>query len=129
MQDNGLLYALTFAGLYLELAGAFLLSAEAIGQEHLLRVAEAIRRHRVATFIVYLVLVALLLVLVKLDVAFHFPEALILILSLGLINDFGPRIIKSIVMRLEKGTAGMIGFLLFAMGFILQAYVSLSALY
>ena len=129
MQDNTLLYILTFIGLYLELAGAFLLSAEAIGQENLLRVAEAIRKHRVITFIVYMALVVVLIILVKLDVAFHFPEALILILSLGLVNDFGPRIIKSIVMRLRKGTAGMIGFLLFALGFTLQAYVSLSALY
>ena len=85
--------------------------------------------YRVVTFTVYMIIVAMLLVLAKLDVAFHFPEALILILSLGLINDFGPRIIKSIVMRLKIGTAGMIGFLLFASGFVLQAYVSLSALY
>ena len=129
MEGDVFLYGLTFTGLYLELAGAFLLSAEAIGQDNLLNVAEAIRKHRVVSFIVYLILVISLVVLAKLNVAFHLPEALILILSLGLINDFGPRIIRSIVMRLKKGTAGVIGFLLFALGFIIQAYVSLSALY
>ena len=54
---------------------------------------------------------------------------MILIISLGIINDFAPRIIKIIVKRLEKGTLGIIGFILFSIGFSIQAYVNLSLLY
>lgn len=49
MEDFSITYLLTFVGLYLELAGAFLLSAEAIGKEHLLQVGASIRKHRVRT--------------------------------------------------------------------------------
>ncbi len=129
MPERNLLYVLTFAGLYLELAGAFLLSAEAIGRDQLTRLAEALRRHRVVSFLAYAAVVVALLVIVRLGAAIRLTEALILILSVGLIHDFGPRIVSSIVSRLEKGSAGALGFLLFAFGFSLQAYVSLSLLY
>jgi len=129
MQPEKVLYILTFTGLYLELAGAFLLSAEAIGFNHLLRIAATIRRHRILGFAFYFILVIILLILTKLKIVLHFPEAFVLILSLGLLHDFGPRIIEIIVRRLEKGTAGIVGFILFSLGFVSQAYVSLSLLY
>lgn len=123
------LYILTFTGLYLELAGAFLLSAEAIGFDNLMKIAESMKRRRILAFMFYISVVAILLVLLKMKVAFHFPEAFVLILSLGLLHDFGPKIIEIIVNRLDRGTAGVVGFILFAFGFASQAYVSLSLLY
>jgi len=123
------LYALTFTGLYLELAGAFLLSAEAIGSDNLLKVAATMRRHRIFSFMVLAAAVAGVLVLSRLKIVIHLTEAIILILSIGLFYDFGPRVIEILVSRLKKGTAGIAGFILFAVGFAIQAYVTLSLLY
>ena len=122
------LYVLTVVGLYLELGGALLLSAEAIGAEHLLRVAQNLRRRRVATFLVYIVVTMSLLLVAKLSPLLRFVDILVLVLSLGLFIDFGPRLLRSVVSRMEKGRAGIIGFLLFAAGFAMQSYVTLSLL-
>jgi len=129
MTEKYLLYSLTFLGLFLELAGAFLLSAEAIGSNHLLRIAEILRRRRVISFLIMLFAIVIILILSKIIPILHFFEAIVLILSLGLLNDFAPRIIKILVNRLEKGTLGIIGFILFSIGFTVQAYVNLSLLY
>ncbi|MAE69162.1 MAG: hypothetical protein CME06_01690 [Gemmatimonadetes bacterium] len=129
MPERDLLYGLTFAGLYLELAGAFLLSIEAIGFDHLERLGEGLRKHRVLSFLILLAAAVALLAMSKLGLAIHLAEAMILICSIALVSDFGPKMLGAIVHRLEKGTAGAVGFLLFALGFSLQAYVNLSLLY
>ena len=129
MTNKTLMYFLTFVGLYFELAGAFLLSVEAIGELHLKKIEETLRRHRVTRFIVLLFAISLVFLFSKFFEVFHFTEALILILSLGVISDFAPNIIQFLVRRMEKGKLGILGFLLFAIGFAVQAYVSLSLLY
>lgn len=129
MHGKTVFYILTFTGLYLELAGAFLLSAEAIGKEQLLRIAGVLRRHRVTGFIFFVVFVLAVLLLERLVPALRLFEAFALILTLGLVFDFGARVIEKIVAKLERGTAGMLGFILFAIGFSLQAYVSLTLLH
>ncbi len=123
-----MLFWLTFAGLYMELCGAFLLAAEAIGPEHLLRAGEFLRRRRLVAFAVYFLLVILLLVLVRLELVFRVAEAFILIVSLGLLHDFAPQLFRLIVRYLKRGTAGVLGFLLFSAGFVIQAYVTLMLL-
>lgn len=69
------------------------------------------------------------LVLAKLGIVLHLTEAMIIIATMGLIYDFGPRMIEMIIDRLHRGTAGTIGFIMFTLGFSLQAYVNLSLLY
>lgn len=129
MTDKTIYYTLTFFGLYLELAGAFLLSAEAIGKDNLLAIAEKLRQHRAIRFIA-LVLIAIVVVAIsKFFKVLHLFEALAIILSLGLLSDFSPKMIQLLVERMKKGTGGMLGFLLFAIGFSVQAYVNLSLLY
>jgi len=129
MTEKTFFYALTFFGLYLELAGAFLLSAEAIGADNLLKIADKLRRHRVIRFIVLVVVSVIVVAISKFFRVLHLNEALVIILSLGILSDFSPKIIQILVQRLKKGTVGIIGFLLFAIGFSIQAYVNLSLLY
>lgn len=129
MASKGLMYTLTFAGLYLELIGAFLLAAEAIGMEHLLRIAELLRKRRVAGFVVMLAAVCLIVAASRLMTVIHSTEAIVMICSLGLLYDFAPKAISVLVRHFGRGTAGILGFGLFAVGFVLQAYVSLSLLY
>jgi len=129
MVDKSLMYTLTFIGLYLELAGAFMLSAEAIGSKYLLKIAELLSKRRLISFLIMIILIVIITVLSKFIQILHFFEVIVLILSLGLLNDFAPRIIKLLVNRLEKGSLGIIGFVLFSIGFTIQAYVNLSLLY
>ena len=124
-----LLYAVTFAGLYLELAGAFLLSIEAIGKDRLLHAAQLMRNHRLGSFSALVVLLAVIILLYKQGMIIHMPEAMILIITLGLLNDFAPRMMERAAARDSKGLHGLIGFGLFAAGFTLQAYVTLASLY
>ena len=129
MTNKTLLYFLTFLGLYFELAGAFLLSIEAIGKQHLTKIEETLRKHRVIRFITLVGIAIFVLIFSKIFNVLHFTEAMILILSLGVFSDFAPNIIRFIVKRMENGNLGLLGFLLFAIGFSVQAYVSLSLLY
>ncbi|MBC8186432.1 hypothetical protein H8E88_35575 [candidate division KSB1 bacterium] len=129
MTDKTLMYFLTFLGLYFELAGAFLLSVEAIGAQHLRSIEETLRKHRVMRFIALLCAVGFVLIFSKIFNVLHFTESMILILSLGVISDFAPNIIRFLVKKMENGKLGILGFLLFAIGFSVQAYVSLSLLY
>ncbi len=129
MTDKTLLYFLTFLGLYFELAGAFLLSIEAIGEHHLEKIEATLRKHRVMRFIALVGVVGIVFIFSKIFKVLHFAESMILILSLGVISDFAPNIIRFLVKRIEKGKLGILGFLLFAIGFSVQAYVSLSLLY
>jgi len=57
-----------------------------------------------------------------------FLEAFILIFSLGILVDFAPKIFTFIIKRAEKGTSGFVGFIIFSLGFLLQAFVNLSQL-
>ncbi|MBC8366736.1 hypothetical protein H8E52_04930 [bacterium] len=123
------MYFLTFLGLYLELAGAFLLSAEAIGKDNLLALADKLERYRWYSFAVMVLLVMAVIFFSRRYPVLHFREALVIILSIGLLNDFAPKLFRLLVRKTERGTAGVIGFLLFAIGFAFQAYVSLSLLY
>ena len=129
MTNKTLMYFMTFIGLYFELAGAFLLSIEAIGDQHLKKIEEILRQHRLMRFIVLLLVISIVLLFSKVFKVFHFTEALILVLTIGIISDFAPNIIQFLVERMEKGKLGILGFLLFAIGFSVQAYVSLSLLY
>lgn len=129
MSEKTLMYALTFCGLYFEMAGAFILSAEAIGSVRLLKIAEKIQKRRVLSFVVLLIVVGIIAVLTRFLPVFHLTEAIVLIFSLGIINDFAPRLIKILVKHMEKGSLGILGFVLFAIGFTIQAYVNLSLLY
>jgi len=129
MTEKSLLYFLTFLGLYFELAGAFLLAIEAIGELHLKKIEETLRKHRVMRFIAFVCVAVLVFIISKIFKVLHFTEAMILILSIGVISDFAPNIIRFLVNRMEKGHLGIFGFLLFAIGFSAQAYVSLSLLY
>jgi|GEM_PF-2165086 len=129
VSEHSTLYTLTFLGLYLELIGAFLLSAEAIGSENLLRLAKVMRSRRILGFAVLVILVIAMVVLARMQIVLHLTEAIVLVVSLGLFFDFGPALIEIIVKRLSRGYAGFIGFLLFSIGFVLQAYVSLSVLF
>ena len=65
MTEISIMYTLTFLGLYLELAGAFMLSAEAIGSNHLLRIAEMLRRRRTISFIIMIIAIVLIMILSK----------------------------------------------------------------
>jgi len=123
------MYLLTFIGLYLELAGAFLLSAEAIGKDNLLKVADRLERFRWISYGVFLALVVAVLAFARFFPVLHLREAAIIIVSLGVLSDFAPRLCRLLVRKTERGTAGIVGFVLFALGFALQAYVSLSLLY
>jgi hypothetical protein len=125
MAGKGLMYAATFAGLYLELFGAFLLAAEAIGKEHLLRVAGLLRKRRVVGFVVMLAVIFVIVAVSRLMRVIHFTEVIVMVFSLGLLYDFAPAAITILVRRFGTGTAGILGFGLF----VLQAYVSLSLLY
>jgi len=129
MTNNTTLYVITFFGLYLELAGAFLLSIEAIGFTNLLNLAGKLRKHRIIGFIALVTISVIIVVISKQFSVLHLTEALILIFSLGIIYDFAPKLIELIIQHFKKGTAGIIGFALFAIGFSLQAYVSLSLLF
>lgn len=129
MSERSTLYTITFLGLYLELIGAFLLSAEAIGSENLLRIAKVMRSRRIIGFAILVVLVVAMFVLARMQIVLHLTESVILVVSLGLFFDFGPALIDIIVKRLSRGYAGFIGFILFSIGFVLQAYVSLSVLF
>ncbi len=129
MTDKTIYYTLTFFGLYLELAGAFLLSAEAIGKENLLSIAEKLRQHRVIRFVAFALIAMAVVSISKFFKVLHLIEALAIILSLGLLSDFSPQLIELLIHRLKRGTVGIIGFLLFAIGFSIQAYVNLSLLY
>lgn len=119
------LYWLTFAGLYFELAGGFLLAVEAIGPDHLIGAGAFLKRHRIAGFGCLVVATAAIIVFTKLIPAFRLTEALILIVTLGLLFDFAPALFEMAVKRFRKGTAGIIGFGLFAVGFSIQSYVAL----
>jgi len=125
MADKSLLYWMTFAGLYLELIGAFLLAVEAIGKDHLRRAGNFMKKRRVFTFILFIISVCLILLLSRAFAVFRLTEAFVLIFSLGVFIDFAPRLFEIIIRRLERGTAGIIGFVLFALGFSVQAYISL----
>lgn len=129
MMTKTSLHFLTFLGLYLELAGAFLLSAEAIGSNHLLELAARLRRSRRTGFVVLVVVSVGILYLSRRARLLHFLEVALLLLTLGILFDFAPKLMEFVVHRLERGKAGLIGFALFALGFILQAYVSLTQLY
>lgn len=129
MSERSTLYTLTFLGLYLELIGAFLLSAEAIGSENLLRIARIIRSRRIIGFAILVILVVAMIILARMQIVLHLTEAVVLVISLGLFFDFGPALIEIIVKRLSRGYAGFVGFILFSFGFVLQAYVSLSVLF
>jgi len=122
-------YIITFIGLYLEISGAFLLSMEAIGTDNLLKVADRLRKRRFLFFMCFIILIALVLLISKYTEIFHLSAIIIMIISLGVMYDFAPRIINIIVNKFQKGTAGILGFVLFTIGFILQGYVSLSSLY
>ncbi|RLD54342.1 MAG: hypothetical protein DRJ01_18135 [Bacteroidetes bacterium] len=122
-------YIITFIGLYLEISGAFLLSMEAIGTDNLLKVADRLRKRRFLFFMCFIILIALVLLISKYTEIFHLSAIIIMIISLGVMYDFAPRIINIIVSKFQKGTAGILGFVLFTIGFILQGYVSLSSLY
>jgi hypothetical protein len=123
------MYLLTFIGLYLELAGAFLLSAEAIGKDNLLTIADRLERFRWLSFAVMVLLVVAILIFSRLFPVLHLREAMVIIVSIGLLSDFSPKLLRLLVRKAERGTAGILGFLLFAIGFAFQAYVSLSLLY
>ena len=123
------MYLLTFIGLYLELAGAFLLSAEAIGKDNLLKVAGRLESFRWISFAAMVVLVLGILLFSRFFPVLHMREAGVLIISLGILSDFAPRLFRLLVRKAERGTAGLLGFGLFAVGFVLQAYVSLTLLY
>lgn len=124
------LYTLTFMGLYLELGGAFLLSLEAIGRERLAKTAEWWEKQRVVTFIVLVILTITLVLLARMHIGLHLPEALVLVISMGLLNDFAPRLMKILLKnQRQSGLPGLIGFALFAIGFFFQAYVTLTLLY
>ncbi len=77
----------------------------------------------------FIILIALVLLISKYTEIFHLSAIIIMIISLGVMYDFAPRIINIIVNKFQKGTAGILGFVLFTIGFILQGYVSLSSLY
>lgn len=129
MAEKILMYSLTFIGLYLELAGAFLLSAEAIGIENLHKITCTLRKHRTISFIILAFIIIVIALLSKLFQILHLLEAIILVVSLGVVYDFAPRIIDTISKRHKRGTLGLIGFILFSLGFVVQAYVNLSLLY
>ena len=123
------MYSLTFIGLYLEIAGAFLLAAEAIGKDNLKKVSINLRKHRLLGFIILVSLIFIIIAVFKYFGILHLLEAIILILSFGLIFDFAPGLINIIIKRIERGTLGVLGFILFSVGFSIQAYVNLSLLY
>jgi hypothetical protein len=129
MADKTVIYFLTFLGLYFELAGTFLLSVEAIGEQYLLKIEETLRKHRVKRFLALLLALFFVLIFSRILKVLHFTESMILILSLGVISDFAPNLIHFFVKRMAKGKLGILGFLLFAIGFSIQAYVTLSLLY
>lgn len=125
MQSRSWLYWLTFIGLYFELIGSFLLTAEAIGDKNLQRVSNFIKSKRILNFIVLVILTAILSLLSKFYSVLSLTEALIIIISLGLFIDFAPKFFDIIMKYLNRGTAGIFGFIIFAIGFCFQAYVSL----
>lgn len=125
MIDKTILYWLTFSGLYLELVGAFLLAAEAIGQSNLLRVAEFMRNRRILSFSLLVVATLIIILLSQVFPILSLTEAIVLILTFGIFLDFAPNFFEIIINRLEKGTAGILGFIIFSIGFIIQAYVNL----
>ena len=106
-----------------------MLSAEAIGPANLEQIGQTISRHRVTGFLILAGLSAAILLISKILNILHLKESLIIILSLGILYDFAPRIISLIISRLNKGSLGLMGFGLFASGFSIQAYVTLSLLY
>jgi len=122
-------YIITFIGLYLEMFGAFLLSMEAIGTENLLKVADRLKNRRILFFGCLVLLLVAILLISRYTQILHLPAVIILIISLGIFYDFAPKIIGIIVSKFQKGTAGILGFVLFSTGFILQGYVSLASLY
>lgn len=113
----------------MELAGAFLLSAEAIGLDNLQAISTRLKKKRLASFAILVIVVIAIATLAKAFQILHLVEALILILSLGIIYDFAPRLIDTILKRQQKGTLGIVGFVLFSIGFTIQAYVTLTLLY
>jgi uncharacterized membrane protein len=119
------LYWLTLIGLYFELIGSFLLTAEAIGETNLKRISDFLKSKRLINFLVFVIIAICLVTISKLFPTFSQMEALLIILSLGIFIDFAPKFIEIIMKRLNKGTAGLTGFFIFAIGFCLQAYVSL----
>ncbi len=119
------LYWLTFAGLYLEIAGGFLLAVEAIGPDNLGRAGAFLRKHRIAGFVCLLIAASVIVVFTRIIPAFRLIEAMVLIITLGVLLDFAPALFEIAVKRFQKGTAGIVGFGLFALGFSVQAYVSL----
>ena len=129
MDKQTILYIVTFVGLYLEMAGAFMLSIEAIGHDNLLKVSGKIRQKRLLYFVVLIIIVAVVLLISRYTNILHLPAVIVMIISLGLIYDFAPKLIEIIINRFQKGTAGILGFVLFSIGFILQGYVSLSLLF
>lgn len=128
MLTKSWLYWLTFIGLYFELIGSFLLTAEAIGNENLKRVSNFIKNRRILNFSLLVVFTIIIGILSKMYPIISPVEAIIIIFSLSLFIDFGPKFIDFIMRRLNRGTAGLTGFIIFAIGFCLQAYVSLMLL-
>ena len=129
MTEKTMMYFLTFVGLYFELAGAFLLSLEAIGAQRLAMIEATLRKHRVIRFIVLVFLISAVFIFSKILKVLHFAESVILIITLGIISDFAPNIIRFLVQRMDNGKVGLLGFVFFAIGFSAQAYVSLSLLF
>jgi len=121
-------YWFTLVGLYFELIGAFLLAIEAIGSDNLLKFGQVLKKKRIISVIIYILVTFLVLLLTKIYLPESFLEAFILIFSLGILVDFAPKIFTFIIKRAEKGTSGFIGFILFSLGFLLQAFVNLSQL-
>jgi len=121
-------YWFTLVGLYFELIGAFLLAIEAIGSDNLLKFGQVLKKKRIISVIIYIIVTFLVLLLTKIYLPESFLEAFILIFSLGILVDFAPKIFTFIIKRAEKGTSGFVGFIIFSLGFLLQAFVNLSQL-
>jgi len=121
-------YWFTLVGLYFELIGAFLLAIEAIGSDNLLKFGQVLKKKRITSVIIYILVTLFVLLLTKIYLPESFLEAFILIFSLGILVDFAPKIFTFIIKRAEKGTSGFVGFIIFSLGFLLQAFVNLSQL-
>jgi len=128
MLTKSWLYWFTFIGLYFELIGSFLLTTEAIGEKNLERISDFLKKNRILNFVIFVCISVIVVLISKFYPVLSLTEALIITLSIGLFIDFAPKSISLIMTHLKRGTAGLTGFIIFAIGFSMQAYVSLIVL-